>query len=243
MTTIAPGQSDIQNAIRAFLAGLLPSDVLVVAGVVNRVSEPSAARFVTMIPIRINRLRTNIASDADCRFTGSVAGNILTAAFNTGDFGTITPGATLFGIGVAANTIIQKQDTGPTGGAGTYEVSVPQTVSSRTLAAGLRSLEEGAEITVQLDFHSADNTASDLAQMVSAALRDSYGVEKMAGTGVTPLYADDPRYMPFINENSQMEWRWVLEAHFQANQVVRVPQQYADNVVVPLDSIQATNPP
>jgi hypothetical protein len=242
VTSIAPTQSDVQAAVRNFLVGLLPTGVAVIVGVVNRVSEPSESRFVTIVPIRINRLRTNIASDADCRFTGSVAGNVLTASFGAGDFGTIELGATLFGVGVTDDTIIQAQTSGLPGDAGTYTVSRSQTVATRTLSAGLRSLEEGAEVTVQLDFHSADNTASDLAQMVSAALRDSYGVEKMAGTGVTPLYADDPRYMPFINENSQYEWRWILEAKFQANQVVRVPQQYADDVDVPLDSVEATTP-
>jgi hypothetical protein len=56
-----------------------------------------------------------------------------------------------------------------------------------------------------------------------------------------PLYADDPRYMPFVNENQQYEWRWVLEACFQVNQTVVVPKQYADAVDV--DSSTSTPPP
>jgi hypothetical protein len=248
MAAISPTESGLQTAIGAFLDAVLPSDVESYAGIVNRVPEPPAARYVTFIPLRFDRLRTNVDAWADCRFTGAIAATVLTATFGADDFGTINVGATVFGTGVTAGTKIVEQLTGPTGGAGTYTVSVSQTVASETLSAGQKSVEQGAKATVQLDFHAANNTASDLAQTVATLLRDPFGVEFFAGlvgagAGVVPLYADDPRYMPFVNENQQSEWRWVLEACFQVNQTAVVPKQFADATVVDIVDVSASFPP
>lgn len=245
MATIAPTQSDVLTALKAFLGAVLPAGVDVIAGVVNRVAEPKSPGFVTMIPIRIVRLRTNIDSAADVRFTGSIAGGILTVS--AVDFGTIAIGATVFGTAVAANTKITALGTG-TGGVGTYTVSPSQTVASRVLASGARAVEQGAEVVVQLDFHTADGTAADLAQTASTLLRDPYGVDFFAAlappsNGVVPLYADDPKYVPFLNAEQQYEQRWMLEAHFQINQVATVPAQYADVVEVAVVDVDATYPP
>lgn len=245
MATIAPTQSTVLTALKAFLGAVLPAGVDVIAGVVNRVPEPKSPGFVTMIPIRISRLRTNVDSDQDVRFTGSIAGTTLTVT--AVDFGSIGVGATVFGVGAAANTKITALGTG-TGGVGTYTVSPAQTLSSRVLSSGARQLEQGAEIVVQLDFHTANSTSADLAQTVSTLLRDPYGVDFFAalappGNGVVPLYADDPKYVPFLNAEQQYEWRWMVEAHFQINQVVAVPQQYADAVEVELINVDAAYPP
>jgi hypothetical protein len=228
---ILPTQDGLQIALRKFLLEVLGSQVDdVIVAVVNRVPEPRVANFVVMQPLRIARLRTNVDRDQDVRFTGSIAGSAMTVT--AVDFGTLLPGATVFGVDVATSTQIVS---GP-GGAGSYQVSVAQTLSSRTLSAGGATLEQGAEFTVQLDFHSADNRASSLAQIVSTVLRDPVGVrmfaEQSPNYGVVPLYADDPRYLPFNNEAQQYEWRWSLDAHFQINQQVRSPQQYADAVDV-----------
>lgn len=227
---LAPTQSGLQAALRAFLSEVLPEGVEIIAGVVNRVPEPSVARFVVFNPLRMERLRTNIDALADTRFTGSIAGTAMTVTEVS--FGTIRPGAVVFGVDVVAST---KVVSGP-GGVGSYVVDKPQTLTSRVLSAGQRMIEQGTKATVQLDFHAADNTAADMAQTVSTLLRDSYGVEQFANQtpnyGVVPLYADDPRFISFVNENQQAEWRWVLEACFQLNQVATVPQQFADDVEV-----------
>lgn len=243
MATIAPTQSAIQTALRAFLSAVLPSDVEIIAGVVNRVPEPASPRYVVMTPMRMVRLRTNQDSAADCRFTGSIAGTTLTAAFGAGDFGTITLNSVLFGTGVTDGTVILEQLTGSAGGARTYTVSKSQTVATELMASGQKLLEQGAEVTVQLDFHSADNTASDLAQIFSTTFRDAFAVDFMKASGVIPLYADDPRYIQFINAEQQYEWRWMIEARMQVNQVTAVPQQYMDGVTVELVDVDAAFPP
>lgn len=248
MTGITGTQDDVQAALGNFLLAVLPTGFDVVVGVQNRVPEPASANFVVMSPIRFTRLRTNIDTAADTRFTGSIAGTSLTASFGTGDFGVINIGAIVFGTGVLDGTTIVSQTSGPVGGAGVYVVSQAQTVALETMAAGQKTMEQGAEVVVQCDFHSATTaSASSAAQIVSTAFRDEYAVQlfadQVSNPGVVPLFADDPRYMPFWNDQAQAEWRWVIDAHMQINQVVTVPQQYADTTTVILKSVDVVSPP
>lgn len=237
---VTPTQDDVQIALRDFLIAVLPEGVDIFIGVQNRVPETRDGRFVIMVPLRMTRLRTNVDSSSDTRFVGSALDDVMTVT--EVDFGAINIGATIFGVGVLFQTVVLSQPGGAPGGVGSYLISKPQSFASQVLAAGQKSIEVGTEVVVQLDFHSANNTASDLAQTVAAAFRDPYGVDLLKGTGVVPLYADDPRYVPFINENQQYEWRWVLETHMQINPIVTLPQQYADDVEVPLNSVEASFP-
>ena len=71
----------------------------------------------------------------DASFTGSVTGNVLTAASITG---TLAPGQVIAGAGIGAGTSIASQLTGPTGGAGTYQLSaaVSTPVTTEGMTAG-----------------------------------------------------------------------------------------------------------
>lgn len=64
-------------------------------------------------------------------FTGSIATTTLTVSAVAS--GTILPGMLITGTGVTASTYIVKQLTGTTGGTGTYQVNISQTVSSTTI--------------------------------------------------------------------------------------------------------------
>lgn len=170
---------------------------------------------------------------------------LLTAAAPA--FGQITVGAMLFGVGVAPGTTITA-DIGGSGGAGTYIVTPGQALSTATLAAGTKTLQQNAKCVVQIDCHSADSSASDMAQTIATALRDEYGVDFFANldpplNGVVPLFADDPKYIPFINAEAQFEWRWTLDCHLQVNQTVSVPQQFFDAAAVELVDVDAVYPP
>lgn len=247
MAAISPTQDDVQKAVRAFLLTVLPAGVDAIIAIENRVPEPSATSFVVMSPLRMKRLATNVDSSADVKFTGSISGTVLTVTAVA--FGAIAVGATVFGVGVTTNTQVIPGGTG-TGGVGTYNVSQSQTVGSETLSSGAMTLTQSTEVTVQLDFYSDAQqiippAASDMAQIVSTALRDEYGVDTFAaqGFGVVPLYADDPQYVAFVDENQQSEWRWMVEAVLQIHQTVAVPQQYADSTMVQLVSVDAAYPP
>jgi hypothetical protein len=243
LSSLSPTQGNVQAALAAFIAdvtGLVVGETII-SGQNNRTPEPAAGAFVVMTPIRFTRLETNLDDYVDCKFTGSIAGTLLTVtAVQDGE---IAVGATIYGVGVAAGTTVQAFGTG-TGGVGTYTLSTSQTVTSETLSAGTQELTQGAEVVVQLDFHSADLTASDLAQAVSTAFRDDYGTTFFEGlapplNGIAPLYADDPRQLPFINEAEQYEWRWVLEAKLQVNQAITFPLEFADSATITVLDVDA----
>lgn len=247
--TPSPTQSNVMAQLRAFLLVVLPPNTKVVAGQLNRVAEPANSNFVVMTPIRFERVETNVDGFTDAVFTGSISGDQMTiSAVNPKFSGQLAIGSQVFGVGVADNTVITALGTG-TGGAGTYTVNNAQTIpGGTTLSAGTQQITQHAMVTVQLDFHSADlSIAGDMAQTVSTLFRDGYAVDQFAGQipnyGVVPLLAEDPKMMPFINEAQQYEWRWVLEAMLQANQVVSVPQQFADAASVQVIDVDATYAP
>lgn len=64
-------------------------------------------------------------------FTGSIASNVLTITAVT--TGVLTAGQTISGTNVTAGTQILSQLTGTSGGVGTYQVSIVQTVASTTI--------------------------------------------------------------------------------------------------------------
>jgi hypothetical protein len=64
---------------------------------------------------------------------GSISGNVLTVTSVV--TGVITKNSVIRGQGVTIGTVIDQQLSGTTGGAGTYEISVSQTVGSTTIKA------------------------------------------------------------------------------------------------------------
>lgn len=236
---VSPTQAQINTALRAFLISILPTGVEVILGQQNRVPEPRANNFVVFTPILRDRLETNVDTYADCLFTGSISGTTLTVT--AVEFGTIVVGRALFGVGVASGSIISALGTG-TGGVGTYTISPSQTVTSKPLAAGAMNAMQPVSMTIQLDVHGPNS--ADNAQIISTLLRDDYAVRSFAASGVdvAPLYADDPKQIPFINGEQQYETRWVINAVLQANQTVSPPQQFAGEVVVETIDVEATYP-
>ncbi len=241
---ISPNQDDVTTALRSFLIAVLPAGTEVVLGQINRVPEPLAGQFVVMTPTRFRRIATNFDFSLDLKMTGSIAGTTMTVtAVDPKSPGTVVIGSSVFGVGVTPGTQVTALISG-TGGTGTYQVSPSQTLAPGTLSVGRKALVQSAQVTVQLDFHDADgSTGANMAQTISTLLRDEYGVAAMEPNGVVPLYADDPNQIPFINDQQQYEWRWVLEAQFQVNQKTTVPQEYADAVNVGLIEVDGKYPP
>lgn len=232
--SITPLQTDAQNSLRAFLLDLFPGATVVAANP-NRVAEPRVGSFIVMSPISFQRQATNSDSVDDVRIVGSIAQTTLTV---TAVVGPIVPGLVIQGPAVAANTSIVRQLSGPSGGTGTYQVSVSQTLPSTILSAGAIQITATYFFSCQLDFHSADYTASAWAQTFATAFRDQYAVAFFAalptGGTISPLYADDAAMRPFYNDQQQFEWRWVVDAKLQIDQTVTVPQTYADSAAVTL---------
>ena len=224
----------------------MSTGVTIIAGQQNRTAEPNNPYFAVFVPINFERLATNFDGYADCKFTGSIVGNVMTVS-DVAD-GQISPGATVFGTGVSSGTTVIQQLSGATGGAGTYQVSPAQTSGSATLSAGQKMLTQPAECVCQIDFHSPDSLAGDFAQIVSTSIRDSFGVNFFANlpppfNGVVPFYADSPAMRPFQNAEQQWEWRFSLDAKFEVDQTVSVAQTFADAVTVTLEDVDAVFPP
>jgi len=233
-------ESQTFAALRSFLLSILPAGIEVVRGQDNRVPEPEGSDFVVMTPILRERLETNVDTYSDTAFIGSISGATLTVT--SVSLGAIAAGAQLLGNNLAGNTVVTALGTGA-GGIGTYTVSPSQAVASQVIAAGTQMLLQPTKVTIQLDVHgpnSGDNT-----QIISTTWRDEYAVDQFATSGVdvTPLYASEPRQVPFMNAEQQFENRWTIDVVMQANQVVTVPQQFASALNVELIEVDATYPP
>ena len=224
--TLSLTQSQSLSALRTVLASALPTGMEIIQGESSRVPEPIGPDFVIYWPILRARLETNIKNYQDCAFTGSVAGTTLTIATMLLNTINVAAQPTLFGPTVLSGTQITAQTSGTPGGAGVYTISRSQTIPSGPLAAGVLSMLQPTQLTVQCDVHgpaSADNV-----QIITTLLRSSYACDLFAATGydVTPLYASDPRQSPFLNSESQVEKMWSVDAVLQTNQIVFVPQQF-----------------
>lgn len=108
---------------------------------------------------------------------------------------------------------------------------------------GTRAEMQKTQITVQLDVHGPNS--GDNAQIISTMLRDDYACLAMGSMGleIQPLFADDPRQVPFLNGEDQIEERWVINAQIQINAEVSTVQQFADAAVVGLIDVDAAYPP
>lgn len=237
--TLSLTESQTLAALRSFLLAILPAGVEVIRGQDNRVPEPQGANFVEMTPTLRDRLSTNVDSYKDAAFTGSIAGSTLT--ITSVGTGSLTVGSVLLGNNLAANTVVTAFGTG-TGGIGTYTVSPIQAVSSQVIAAGVKSMLQPAKVTMQLDVHGP--ASADNAQIITTLFRDEYGVALFAASGydVTPLYADDPKQVPFVNGEQQVEERWVVGAVLHCNPIVTVPQDFAAALSVGLTNVDVTYP-
>ncbi|ASW06304.1 phage neck terminator protein [Rhizobium sp. 11515TR] len=241
MTSMLPSvtQSNILTALRSFLLGILPNGVEVIQAQDNRVPEPSAPDFVTMTPIMQTRLETNADSYQDVSFTALIAGNTMTVSAVA--FGSLAVGQTVFGVNVADGTKIIALGSG-VGGIGTYTISPAQTIATEKMASGSKIFLQPTKIVVQLDVHGP--SSADNSQTISTLFRDDFAVQafKASGFDVTPLYVTDPRQLPFTNENQQIENRWVIDAHMQANPTIRAPQEFADQLDITLIEVEAAYP-
>lgn len=245
--TVSPSQAAVQATFRLLLLSVLPAGVEVVEGQDNRVPEPESPDFVVMTVLSGYRLSTNLDEEVDAVFVGSIAGGVLTATSLLS--GVIQVGASVFGrVGsaVAPGSQITGLISG-SGGPGTYSVSPSQSIPSQTLAASATAIQESTEVEFQLDVHSpVVARAADMARAISASFRDDYAVQFFADNGMplaAPLHADDPRQMPFVNEEKQYETRWVVGARLQVNYVVSgFPQQYAGSLQIVTTEVEAAFP-
>lgn len=228
--------AQIFKALGLFLTAVLPAGTPVFKAQTNRVPEPKETDFVSMTPILRERLETNIDSYVSTQDVQVLTFVALTTTPVVGD--TVVNGsATASGVVTAVTTT-----TVTVNALNKQYFAIGDVVSNTThtgvigtitgVAYGSATSMQPIKMTIQLDVHGP--LAGDNAQIISTLLRDTYGVDQFATSGfdVTPLYASDPKQLPFINGEEQVETRWVVDAVLQCNPVVTIPQQYGQTVTV-----------
>ncbi len=112
--------------------------------------------------------------------TGSIAGNILTVS--AVGSGTVYPGATISGTGIATGTQVQQQISGTAGGVGAYYVSIAeQTVASTTVSGTYGTLTVG---TITTGAFAVGNTLNATGSVV-AGTQVTASITGSGGTGAT----------------------------------------------------------
>jgi hypothetical protein len=238
--SVVPNDFNTLASLRTFLLSILPTGVEVVKGQINRVPPPEGNDYVVMTPIRRERLETNIDSFVDTRMVGSITGDTLVVTEM--DYGLLKLGSVILGVNVQPGTNITSVFPG-SGGTGTYTISPIQTISSRVLAAGVLNALQPTMMTIQVDVHGPNS--GDNVQRISTMLRDDYAYLNFTrGTpGIVPLYAEDPKQVPFVNDSNQYEYRWVVEACLQVNATVEdIPQEFFEQIVVGLINVDTKYP-
>lgn len=238
-------ESQQAQALRSFLLEVLPDGVPVVAGQVNRVSEPPEDAFIVFWPGRFERLSTNVISVADNIITAHLSGNTLyVTSIEQAEtpLGAGTPVYDTTGV-VAKGTAITSQINGDPGGIGTYIVNKQQTVTSQTMYASSRNDLVPTQWTVQCDVHGTNG--ADNARIIEGLFRSEYGTQAFALSGfeIQPLYCDPVRQMPFINGEQQFEDRWTLDLVMQVNPKIETPQAFAAALEVGLIDVDVEYPP
>lgn len=222
--TINYTEADAIAALRGLILTIVPTGTEVIRAQANRVPEPKGSDFVLMTVILRTRLSTNVDITQDVIFNGSIAGTILT--YDPPSFGDLRPGVQVWGIpNIVTDTEIVSVDS-----ATTATVNISQSVPHGPLYAGYKTVLQAVELRIQLDVHGP--ASGDSAQKLSTLLRDEFATSYFDSIelDLMTLYPGDPRQVPFITGEAQWEERWVLDVSLQANQVVQVPQQFADEL-------------
>lgn len=223
----------IFTAVRTFLLSLVPNGVDVIKGQDNRVPEPHALDFILIQPHFQQRLATNLVLTYDDILVGSIAGTTLTVASIPQKQVDLLTGMTVIGSPaqpLAANTILGNPISIDANGIGTYQISPSQTVASQTMYLGFRADVVATQMVVQMDVHGPN--ASDYTRIIEGLFRSERGTEGFDASGfdIAPLYCEDPREVPFVNAETEYEFRWVIDACLQINPVIKTPQQFADQL-------------
>lgn len=228
-------QDDVNNALGNFLTAILGlAATQIIVGQVNRVASPEGD-YCVMWPLRRPRLATNVDSYQDVKYLGFIEATtmIVTQVFT----GEIAPGQTIFGIDVLPGTTVVDYGSGQ-GGAGSYEIQPNQTAAGPLLSSGSKIIAQATEVVMQVDVHGP--ASGDNIQTISTAFRDAYGVFLFEGTGITPLYAEDPRQLPFTTAAVQYEDRWSIDLHMDCSPTISVPIEFADSIDLTLATITGT---
>jgi hypothetical protein len=231
--------SSLLTVLKSF--GLVDSSgaaITIIRGQVNRVPTPAAADYAVMWPISRRRLATNVDTYADNIITGSITKNVLTVT--SVENGIVAVGQTLYGPNITGNPVVLSQISGASsGGVGAYSLSPTSNAASGPIYCGTLAMLEAQEFSIQVDVHGP--SSADNATRITTQWRSQTGVQACLNAGgiIAPFYTTDPRQLPFINDQDQWEDRWAIDLLMQANTVVTVTQQFADQLTATAEAVES----
>lgn len=99
-------------------------------------------------------------------------------------------------------------------------------------APSVREVLQPTRLTVQLDVHGP--SGGDNVQVITTLFRDRYAADFFTASGadIAPLYTGEPRQMPFLNGEQQVESRWSVDCVLQMNARVTVPQDFTQSLEI-----------
>lgn len=150
-------------------------------------------------------------------FTGSIATTTLTVSAVSA--GSIFPSMQITGTGVTAGTRIVAQLTGTTGGAGTYTVSISQTVTSTAMTGDLPSkikVSQDGLYNVQFSaqFINTTNDVQDISIWFRkngtdvAGSNSQFGIKARKSTGSASRLIAAMNFILELAENDYFEMMW-----------------------------------
>jgi hypothetical protein len=160
--------------------------------------------------------------------------------------------ASLFDVTYQPNIFkgFQNQTATPnntTAGTGSYVVIQPgikvrQDQARRDYDAtnGLVNVTRGTTYSYQVDCYGQDGANN--ADIISIAWRSMWACDQLAGSIITPLYADEPEQLNLVNGENQFEQRFMAKLYLQTNTVVALPQDFFSDPV-PVDIVVADDLP
>lgn len=105
---------------------------------------------------------------------------------------------------------------------------------------GIRTDRQSIKLTVQLDVHGP--ISGDNAQIVTTLFRSSFATDYFDGLaiGVQALYTSEPRQMPFLNAEQQIDARWSFDVVLQLDPVITSSQDFARELTAGVIEVEAT---
>jgi len=105
-----------------------------------------------------------------------------------------------------------------------------------------KDVTTSSTVRVQMDVH-GPNSAANSATIV-ALFRDEYAYDFFyaANPSIAPLHADDAMQTPFENDQTQVEFRWIIDATLECTSEIAVPQLSADELSAGLIPVNTTYP-
>lgn len=104
-------------------------------------------------------------------------------------------------------------------------------------ALGTDEIARSMALHIQIDVYGP--VSANNATVITTLLRDSYGAEAFTGTGLNPLYAEDPFQMPLVAGEQQWIQRWTIRAALHGHFAVTVPQGFADTLITELSEVSS----